>query len=181
MSESAGSPAARHYAKAAFEVAKEKHQVPGWRSDLAQLEQIFADPDVTLAFANPRLDDRRRIGLALALLPEGLDRDRANFVKLLVVGRRTDLAGAIRDRFEALVAEDEGRTELRLTLASDLPAAGRRRLTELLSEKLGREVTVEFDVDPALIGGIVIRQGDRVTDGSVRRRLSEMRESLVSA
>ncbi|MEA2645969.1 MAG: F-type H+-transporting ATPase subunit delta [Chloroflexota bacterium] len=145
--------AAGRYAHAAFEVASAKHQLPGWRTDLSEIERIFSDPDVSLAFANPRLDDRKRIGLALALLPQGFDRDRSNFVKLLVMGRRTDLAGAIRDEFEALLAEAEGRTELRLTLAEDLPAEGRRRLSDLLSKKLGREVTVEFDVDPSLIGG----------------------------
>jgi F-type H+-transporting ATPase subunit delta len=172
---------ARSYARAAFEVATEKRAVTGWRQDLERLVEIFTDVDVAAAFDNPRLDDGKRIGLALGLLPDGFDSDRANFVKLLVLARRTRLIGAIRDQFEALVAEAEGRTELEVIVAQEVTDAGRSRLGKLLSEKLGREVELDVRVDPGLIGGIIVRHGDRIADGSVRRRLNEMRQELLAS
>lgn len=172
---------ARSYARAAFEVATEKRAIKGWRQDLDRLVEILTDAEVAAAFDNPRLDDGKRIGLALGLLPDGLDSDRANFVKLLVLARRTRLIATIRDQFEALVADAEGRTELEVIVAREVTDAGHTRLGKLLSEKLGRDVELDVRVDPGIIGGIIVRQGDRVADGSVRRRLNEMRQELLAS
>jgi F-type H+-transporting ATPase subunit delta len=171
---------ARRYAQAAYMVASRKRQIEGWRQDLATLEDILTDPDVALAFDNPRLDDGRRLALALGLLPEGFDKERANLLKLLVLRRRTGLISEVRAGFEALVAEAEGRTELEVTVAAEMDADATARLQGLLNQKLGREVTVGVRVDPAIIGGVIIRRGDHVTDGSLRRRLAEMREALLA-
>ncbi|MDP9326447.1 MAG: F0F1 ATP synthase subunit delta [Candidatus Dormibacteraeota bacterium] len=173
--------AARSYGKAAFEVATEKHELGDWQRDLERLAAIFTDPDVAGAFENPRLDDGKRIGIALGLVPDDLGQDRSNFVKLLVLAHRTDLLPVIREEFEALVAEAEGRTELEVTLASEVTAKGRARLTQLLGQKLGRDVELKVRVDPSILGGVILRQGDRVADGSVRRRLTEMREELLAS
>jgi F-type H+-transporting ATPase subunit delta len=176
-----GIAVARSYARAAFEVARSKHDVKGWHEDLEILDGIFTDEDVATAFANPQLDDGKRIGIALALLPDDFNAERANFVKLVVLARRTDLFPEIVAEFEALVAEAEGRTELELVVARPIDDDARGRFEKLLSEKLGRTVTLEIRVDPALVGGAVIRQGDHVTDGSVRRRLTEMRQELLAS
>jgi F-type H+-transporting ATPase subunit delta len=173
--------AARSYARAAFEVATEKHQISDWRRDLERLAAIFTDPDVAGAFDNPRLADGKRIGIALGLVPDDLGDDRSNFVKLLVLAHRTEMLPVIREEFEALVAEAEGRTELQVILASEVTDEARARLAQLLGQKLGRDVELEVRVDPSIIGGVIVRQGDRVADGSVRRRLDEMREELLAS
>lgn len=173
--------AARRYARAAFEVARQKRAIQGWRTDLETLVDTFTDPRVRQMFANPRLDDRRRIGIALGLLPDDFNLDRANLVKLLVLARRTEAIVAIRDEFEGLLSEAEGRTELEVVVAHDVSDEFRQRLAGLLGEKLGRQVEVAVRVDPAILGGAVVRHGDRVTDGSVRRRLTEMREELLAS
>lgn len=170
---------ARRYAQAAFEVARAKQDLKGWQADLDELEGVLTNAQVALALENPRLDTGRRIALALSLLPK-LGPERANFLKLLVLGHRTDEITEIRAQFEAMVDEAEGRTELDLVVAAKLPAADERALTAELAEKLGREVKVNITVDPEIIGGLIIRQGDHVTDGSVRRRLAELREELLA-
>lgn len=170
---------ARSYARAAFEVATEKHDIAGWRRDLERLVEIFTDPEVAQAFQNPRLDDAKRFALAIGLLPDDFDADRGNFVKLLVLSHRTGLVGGIRDEFEDLVADAEGRTELQVTVAREVDDQGRARLQQLLSDKLGRDVELDLRLDPSILGGVIVRLGDRVADGSVRRRLDEMREELL--
>ena len=162
-------------------MATEKRDIKGWRADMERLVEIFTDDDVAEAFENPRLDEGKRIGLALGLLPDDFDRERANFVKLLVLARRTRLIATIRDQFEALVAEAEGRIELEVTVAREVDAAGRERLARLLGEKLGRQVELDVRVDADILGGVIVRQGDRVADGSVRRRLNEMRQELLAS
>jgi F-type H+-transporting ATPase subunit delta len=176
----AGIGAAHRYAQAAFEVARAHHDLTAWQTYLNQLERILTDEDVRLALENPRLDTGRRIGLALSLLPPETDETRQNFLKLLVLRKRTQLIAQIRREFEALVDEAEGRVEVELTVAADLPAEARERLTGVLSEKAAGEVRVDFHVDPEILGGAIIRRGDHVTDGSIRRRLLEMREELLA-
>jgi F-type H+-transporting ATPase subunit delta len=172
--------AAHHYAKAAFDVARAHHDVAAWQTDINQLERILTDEDVTLALENPRLDTGRKIGVALSLMPEGMDATRLNFLKLLVLGRRTPLISQIRQEFEALVDEAAGRTEVELTVAIELSTEERRRLEAVLSEKSGSEVRVDVRVDPGILGGAIVRQGDHVTDGSLRRRLQELRQELTT-
>jgi F-type H+-transporting ATPase subunit delta len=175
---SAGS--ARRYAQAAFEVAVTRRDVKGWQEDLEGLEAILTDSDVALALENPRLDEGKRVGLALSLMPAGFNQERSNFLKLLVLGRRTELIDEIRSEFQALVDEAEGRTELEVTVPTKLSADEERSITAELSEKVGRAVKVNVVVDPEIIGGLIIRRGDHVVDGSVRRRLAEMREELLA-
>jgi F-type H+-transporting ATPase subunit delta len=173
--------AAHHYARAAFDVARAHHDVAAWQTDLNQLERILTDEDVKLALENPRLDTGRKIGLALSLMPEGMDQTRLNFLKLLVLRRRTQLISQVRQEFESLVDEAEGRTEVELTVAVELSDEERRKLQAVLSEKSGSEVRVDVLVDPAILGGAIVRQGDHVTDGSIRRRLQEMRQELIAS
>jgi F-type H+-transporting ATPase subunit delta len=172
--------AAHRYAQAAFDVARSHRDVPGWQGDLKRIEAIFTDEDVSLALENPRLDTARKIGLALALVPREMDPTRLNFVKLLVMRRRTQLLPEIRQEFEALVDEAAGRTEVELTVASALSAAEEKKLAEILSQKSGSEVRVDVRIDPAILGGAIVRQGDHVSDGSVRRRLQELRQRLTA-
>jgi F-type H+-transporting ATPase subunit delta len=173
--------AARRYAEAAFQVARGHRDVSAWRTDLNQMERILTDEDVRLALENPRLDAGRRIALALSLMPEGMDLTRLNFLKLLVLRNRTQLISQVRREFEALVDAAEGRTEVELTVATELAAEDRRRLTDLLKGKTAGDVRVDFHVDPAILGGAIVRQGDHVTDGSIRRRLVEMRQELIAS
>ena len=178
MSRSSSGSASR-YAQAAFEVARDRKDVKGWLADLDEMESVLTDPQVAQALDNPRLDTGRRIALALSLMPT-LQQERANFLKLLVLAHRTGLIGQVRSLFQAMVDESEGRIELDVVVAEKLSATDQKALTTELAEKLGRDVKVNVAVDPEIIGGVIIRQGDHVTDGSVRRRLAEMRDALLA-
>mgnify|MGYP003623073754 CR=1 FL=1 len=176
----AGGGSAQRYARAAFEVATEKRDVKGWETDLDTLEGILSEPSVALALENPRLDGGRRIALVLSLLPPDFNQERSNFVKLLVVGGRTRMISQVRGEFQSLVDDAAGRIELDLVVAVELSTDDRVAITRELSDKMGREVKVNVRVDPEIIGGLIIRRGDHVVDGSVRRRLAEMREELLA-
>jgi F-type H+-transporting ATPase subunit delta len=171
---------AKRYAQAAFAVAREQRDMKGWREDLARLEELFADDDVVELFDNPRLDPGRRVALAVSIAPEDLKPERLNLLKLLVLSGRLGALAEVRRQFEALVAESENRLELEVVVAREPDEEDRSRIEKQLSARTGRRTTVEFRVDPSILGGIVIRQGDHVSDGSIRRRLEELTEQLIS-
>ncbi|MHB8509091.1 MAG: F0F1 ATP synthase subunit delta [Candidatus Dormibacteria bacterium] len=177
---STGGGPVRRYAQAAFEVAREQNDLPGWQRELAQLQYILENEGVASAFASPQLDDGRRIAMAISFTSEGFKPEVVNFFKLLVLSRRTGAIADIVKHFESLVDEAAGRVELRVTSARPLDAAAQAELREQIQGRLGKEAKIDFELDPKILGGLIIRQGDRVTDGSVKRRLEELREQLTT-
>jgi F-type H+-transporting ATPase subunit delta len=171
---------ARRYAEAAFAVAQKQHQLRAWQEDIARIEVILTDPDVAAAFANPRLDDGRRVALAISLAGDVLEREQLNFLKLVVLQGRAGVMSQIRRAFAALVDESEDRVDLEVVTARELTPPERELIDSQLRARLGRETRIQVRVDPSILGGLVIRQGDRVTDGSVRRRLAELSQAMLA-
>ncbi len=172
---------ARRYAEAAFAVATERRQVDAWRGDLARMAEVLGNEDVSRVLDGPGLDDGRRVALAVSLLGDDFERERLNLLKLVVLRRRAGLMGQIRAAFEQLVDAAAGRAEVEVTTAQEPSQDEVEAIRRLVSDRVGGEASVRMRVDPAIIGGVVIRRGDRVTDGSVRRRLAGLRQGLLQA
>jgi F-type H+-transporting ATPase subunit delta len=100
-----------------------------------------------------------------------LDTDAANFIRLLSENRRLVLLPEIAALYEALRANAESRIEAEVVSASEVSADQIKTIAAALTKRLGREVNIATRIDPALVGGIVIRAGDLVIDGSVRGKL----------
>jgi F-type H+-transporting ATPase subunit delta len=110
------------------------------------------------------------------------DRYPENFVRFLIVllkKRRQGLLPAIDAAARALLDERTGRLHATVTLTGESDEAFRTEIERELSRVLENEVKADFRTDPRLIGGMVVRAGDRVLDGSVRRRLQNLRRSLL--
>ena len=94
--------------------------------------------------------------------------------------RRMRFVGEIADCFQLLAEESSGKVRAEVTVAAELPAEYFSELGRTLQAVTGKQVIVEKRVDPAIIGGVIARIGDQVFDGSIRNRLSELREELRS-
>ncbi|MGH7609360.1 MAG: F0F1 ATP synthase subunit delta [Candidatus Dormibacteria bacterium] len=173
---------ARHYAEAIFELAEEEGGFAEWSRRLERLLELCQQTELGAALANQGLSSLQKLELARAVLDAqpSLDRPARNLLLLLVSGRRPGLLAAIARGYQELVDEREGRVLARLTTAVALAAGERRRLAGRLARRLGREVRFETEVDPALLGGAVVRVGDRVFDASLRTRLLQLRQEIVS-
>jgi F-type H+-transporting ATPase subunit delta len=173
--------AARRYARAIFELAREDGQFDEWGTRLVSVREILSRPDVHRVLANPSIPKQRRQEAVTSLLEGPAGREGVNLGKLLVgAGRLNELDGIIEE-YERLVDEAEGRVRATATTAVELSAPDYERLAEDLSNRLGREVRLTAEVDSGIIGGLVLRVGDHVIDVSLATRLQQLRRKLAGA
>ncbi|GAB4508221.1 MAG: F0F1 ATP synthase subunit delta [Sulfuricaulis sp.] len=165
---------ARPYAEAVFELAQARNALKPWSEMLAFVNVVAADENIQRLAADPRVDRTRFRELFLDVCGKSLDDTGTNFVRLLVENRRLNLLPEIVTQYESLRAEAEARVEVTVTSAFALEPEQLKTLSEALKRKLGREVNLTAQVDKTLMGGIVIRAGDLVIDGSVRGRLADL-------
>jgi F-type H+-transporting ATPase subunit delta len=171
----------KRYAKALFALADEARVVDRVRSDLRDVTKTWSDGrELRGVFDNPAFgaEVRRRV-LRDVAQSMGLHDHTRDLLLLLSDRRRLRHVPEIAEAFEAMVEARSGKVRAEVVSAAPLSSAYVAELARTLGEVMGREVVVAQSVDPALIGGIVTRIGDRVFDGSVRHQLSELREELL--
>jgi len=165
---------ARPYAEAAFQLAKQRNALKAWSDMLGLIGAVAVDENVARLAADPRTDQAHFLELFLGICAKNVDAEAANFVRLVVENRRLGLLPEIVAQFEKLRAEAESRVEASVVSAFALDDGQLTTLEQALTRKLGREVRLSAHVDKSLVGGVVIRAGDLVIDGSLKGRLQEM-------
>lgn len=170
---------ARPYAEGAFALAQERGELARWSDMLALLAAVVSHERVARMVADPELESRHLVGLLLDVCGDGLSQEGKNFVRLLVENDRLPVLPAIAEEFEQLRAEAEGIVEVEAISASALTNAQIEQITQAVKKHLGREIRLSTRVDPALIGGVVIRAGDLVIDSSATRRLRDLASQLT--
>jgi F-type H+-transporting ATPase subunit delta len=171
---------ARPYAKAAFEVARDKADLAGWSAQLATAAVVSRDAVIASILASPAYTAEQMADTVISVCGDALVEDGHNFIRVLASNKRLPLLPEIQALFEQYKANQEKRVDVEVVSAFDLGAVTEQTLTEVLSKKLEREVKVESTVDQSLIGGVLIRAGDLVIDGSVRGRLNKLAEAMNS-
>jgi len=170
---------ARRYAAGIFQLAQEEKTIDTWRAELAKLDELLQDDVLVAAFKNPAVGVGRRMELAQLLKPE-FRPETENLLRLLIEHYRTSEIHRIREEFERLADEASGIIRAAVTTAIDLDKEDRQRFEQALAEKLGRKVSVEFSIDPGIVGGASIQIGDHLVDGTVRTQLARLRQELLS-
>jgi F-type H+-transporting ATPase subunit delta len=169
----------RVYARALFDAAKGKGRLEPVHEQLAQVVEAEAEvPELRALLRNPQLDPRARANAIQDLL-EGGDELLRNFLLLLADKGRAGQLEEIAREFERLVAEEEGIVRAELTTAVELSDEEARQLLRQVEEASGHKVEATRDVDPGLIGGIVLQIGSHRLDASVRGRLERLRRELA--
>ena len=171
---------ARPYAKAAFEYARQAGAFAEWSQALHLCAQIAADPRVEALIKDPELAPGQIADFVIGVAGAHLDPGMQNFVRTLAENRRLLLLTEIAAHYEALRAEVENTVDVEVVSAVKLDAAQTEKLIQALTTRLKRRVKMQNSVDPALLGGAVIRAGDLVIDGSLKGRLERLRTELTS-
>lgn len=165
---------ARPYAEAVFQMAKENDQLQAWSEQLFLLAGIGANEDVIALASNPEIDRKDIADLVIGSAGKKLNKDGANLVRLLLENGRLTLLPEISELFEINKSEHEGSIEAEVISAYKLASEQIKNIGDALKKKLGREVKIVSRIDKSLVGGVVIRAGDLVIDGSVTGYLQEL-------
>lgn len=171
---------ARPYAKAAFEYAREHGILAEWSGQLGLAAAVAADEGMESVLNNPSLTDEQQARTMADVCGEALAPEMKNFVSILAANKRLSLLPEISSQFELYKANHEKSVDVEVISAFDLGDATVDKLASVLGKKLERDVKVSTATDKELLGGVLIRAGDLVIDGSVRGRLNKLAEALNS-
>lgn len=171
---------ARPYAKAAFEYALSEGKLADWSAMLNLIAQVATNKEVASLLKNPSLTSDDKAELLLNICQSKIDDQGRNFIKLLSEQSRLPLIPVIAGIYEAFKAEQEKSVEAVITSAFELQTEQQQLLVDALRKRLDREIILKVEIDKRLIGGVVIRTGDLVIDGSIRGKLAKLAESLKS-
>ncbi len=170
--------AARPYAKAVFELARNSGNYDAWSERLTLLKSVVADAGVAAALDDPSNTSSDRASLVEKIIGDKLDAEGVNMVRLLAENNRLSLVSEVGEIYEHLRADEEGTLEATVITAMALDDNYRSKLTEALQKRFDKNVKIVEEIDESLIGGAIIRAGDTVIDGSVKGRLSQLGSSL---
>lgn len=168
--------AGKRYAQAAFEIATRDNSAAAWRSDLADIAQVLAESEVAPVFNDPKVPLERKLAIVDRVLE--LQPLAKNFAKVLIQKGRAADARVVEQAFGRLADEAEGIAHAQVTAAVQLTPAQLSSIEQRLSTRLGKRVRATGVVDPSLLGGLVVRVGDQLVDGSIRTRLRRLRREL---
>lgn len=169
---------ARPYSEAVYKLAKEKGTAQEWSEMLELLSLVMADQDVSRAARNPRVGDDRFIELLLDICGKSLSKEAVALVNVLSENKRLSLIGKITELYEQYRSNDEGYLPVEVTSAFPMSDEGQAALGKTLSEQFGKEIRLNVAEDNALIGGVIIRAGDKVIDGSVSGQIEQLAKQL---
>jgi F-type H+-transporting ATPase subunit delta len=171
---------ARNYAEALFELGEKSQRTEEYAGLLEAIAgAIDSSPRAQMVLMSPKVTKAKKGQLLAASLP-GAASEFVLFLQAVVNRGRQLLLGEIASQYRGLLDQKFNRVRAGITLARDPDAALKSSVTAALSKALGKEVLATFAVDPDILGGAVVRVGDRVLDGSVRRKLNQLRRQLLT-
>ena len=169
---------ARRYAHAYFDLAKQAKDIPGWRRSLEQVVAILGAPDVAAALHDPRIPQHER-GRIVAELLRDAHAPARNLARLLAERGRAAVLPMVLEQYDVLADRESGVLRAEVVTAIPVDAQLEQRIRRQLADTLGGDVQTTVRQDPSILGGLVIRIGDRVIDGSVRTRLEQLQAALA--
>jgi F-type H+-transporting ATPase subunit delta len=169
------------YARSLFEVAREQGKLDVVREQLGAFSDALSENrDLQVFFFSPYFATKEKQD-GLERVVSDADPVILNFLKLLIEKHRMPVLFRIRSNYDALWEEENKLLPVHITSAVELDKAIVEQLGDRISEQTDRKVELSANVDPEILGGIVVRVGNSVLDASVRNRLEQLRKQVVKA
>ena len=173
---------ARNYAEALFSLAERHEGIEVFEEGIETIARLLdEDPKFRLFLETPRISDASKKQVVREAFEGRVPENVVRFLLVTIDKRRQRLLRRIAREYHALLDEHFGREHVEVTVARPLDEETLRTVSQRLSRVLGKEAVTHVRTKPAILGGIVIRTGDTIYDGSVRRRLEGMRRQLNQA
>lgn len=175
-----GGAAARRYAQAVFEMANQQETLDGWERDLKSLAEAFENPDIAAFFDNPQVPVAEKRDLVRRLLGDEGQQLTLNLAGLLIERQRFGMLPHLYRTYHELLLQRLGIALGEVTTAVALDDEELDAIRRRLGERLGKEIELRPVVDPDIIGGLIVRVGDQLIDGSVISQLRKLRDRLAA-
>ena len=170
---------AKRYAKALHETGARAGKTQRVDEDIALVaETLKGSRDLRLLFQSPIVSRERKSAVVNALFGEHVDRLTLDFVTMLVTKGREGVFAQIAEAYQSLRDEESGVVAATAKTPVAISAESEAGLRRSLEQKIGKKIRLGFETDASLLGGLVVRVGDIVYDGSVSNRLSKLREQF---
>lgn len=170
---------ARRYAEAVFELGREPDTLDNWLNDVRLIAEYFSNRQLAFILGEPNMRFERKEAIVRDLLGDKVKPEGLGLALALVESGIVGLAPRVRDEFERLYNERRGQAVADVTSAMPLDDAMRASITRQMESVTGKRILLREKVDPALLGGAIVRVGDTLIDGSVRRRLELLRRRIA--
>jgi len=171
---------ARRYAGALYEEANETGVLEDVDDDVLMLrETLESNRELARFFESPVIPLEKKDDVVRELLSDRVQDLTLRFLRLLVHKDRETMTKPILDQYQALRDDQRGIVDAHVAVARPLADDDREAVIEALEEKTGKSIRLHVEQDDDLVGGIIIRIGDRVFDASVRNKLANLRDASV--
>lgn len=169
----------RRYASALFQIALAQQRLDAVEADLAGLDATLRTaPQFTRVLRAPTISRARKHELLDRAFADRVQPITLRLLHLLVDKRREEIVGSLHGEFQRLLADYRNQMAAEVTTAIPLDDALRRQLRGTLEQRTGKRIELRERVDPEILGGVVVRLGDTVLDGSIRAQLRRLRARL---
>ena len=170
----------KRYAEAVFEIAQENNQLEEWRQGLEKITSVLEIPELKVILVSPKLSFESKRKLLQECLKDILP-SALNLVYLLVAKGRTNLVALIKKEYDRLLDSFYGIERIKIITAVPIEDNVRGMLIDKLEKLTSNEVVSDFELNPAILGGIVIKIGDKLIDGGLKTRLETLKKNLHTA
>ena len=173
---------ARNYAETLFELASRNESIQEYGDALGMVAGLLEDDSRFRIFVEtPRIDDETKKDVIRKVFRDKAPKQVINFVLITIDKRRQTLLREISAEYLLLLDDHLGREHVEVTVARPLDDTTENVVSERLSKMLGKQAIPHIRVKPEILGGLIVRTGDMIYDGSVRRRLEDLRRRLLTA
>jgi|TARA_B100000809_G_scaffold113724_1_gene112239 F-type H+-transporting ATPase subunit delta len=173
---------ARNYAETLFELASRNESIQEYGDALGMVAGLLEDDSRFRTFVEtPRIDDETKKDVIRKVFHDKAPKQVINFVLITIDKRRQTLLREISAEYLLLLDDHLGREHVEVTVARPLDDTTENVVSERLSKMLGKQAIPHIRVKPEILGGLIVRTGDMIYDGSVRRRLEDLRRRLLTA
>lgn len=171
----------RNYAEALLTLARKDEEQEEWGALIDAISVGMREDHTLRTFLeSPKLSSARKIQILELALGRRVPKLFLRFLETVIMKRRQMLIPEIASEYRMLIDESEDRVHVNVTVARELAEPERDALSRQLGRLFGKRVVPHISLNPAILGGVIVKVGDTVMDGSVRRRLASLRHRMLS-
>lgn len=174
--------AGRRYAKALYEIARDQDQLSAIEAELQQVEQVFADNPSFLKFLHhPKIEKHVKKEQITAIFKDFVSPTMLRFLHLLIEQNREDALEAVFEHYVYFANRERGLADAYVTSTKPLSDDEKQGLADHFSKLVNKQIRIHNHVDPSILGGIIVKIGDRLFDGSVAGKLHRFKRRVVTS